>query len=321
MHVALSFPSTNFKDYLDFRRQNDKLLDKGIFGAKIPKPKPTGGKMLIVDWKQKNVVWEKFLPTPSGFIFHKDKLIVCDEIGDRVISVDKEGRGEENISHPLINYPHDIVLHNGNYLVTSTGLDIILEFNRRGKLKYRWSPLAWGYDKTPEGEKRIVDYEKDHRGIRYATLAQTTHINSAIYYDDRGEKLLSTFFHQGQLVLINRSTGEPQIILENLDHPHAIHKGIDNTFILSETGENKIYILDNNLKVVKIFQNIHGCEWIQDAIFTQNGTIMIGDANRSRILEVSYPDFKLICQYKYDPSLKLFKILDLHDEDIQQFLS
>lgn len=321
MYLALSFPSTNFKDYLDFRRKNDKLLAKGIFGAKIPKPKPTGGKLAVVDWNRKKVVWECMADTPAGFIFDTGKFIVCDELGDKVVSINNKGQIKQFLSHPLFNYPHDITFQNGKYLVTSTGLDTILEFNSKGRLTYRWHSVEWGYDKTPEGEKRIIDYNKNHRGIRYATLERTTHINSAIYYNQSGGKILSTFFHTGQLVLIDKSTSKPRVILDGLDHLHAVHKGINNTFILSETGKNRIHILDSNLKTIKTLENKHNCEWIQDAVFTKKGTILIGDANKTRILETSYPDFKLIDVYEYDSNLKLFKIMDLYGAQIQKFVS
>lgn len=137
---------------------------------------------------------------------------------------------------------------------------------------------------------------------------------------EEGDNLLTTFFHKGELVMIDKSTGVPTTIADGLDHPHAIHRGPDGIYIFSETGGNKVHILDPNLKPYKSFENKHECEWIQDSVFSPNGNILIGDANRSTILEVSYPDFRLIDQYKYDINWKLFKIGVEDDEEIARFI-
>jgi len=319
MHIELSFPSTNFRDYLEFRQKNDKLTKEGILGAEVPKPKPKGGKVTIVNWHSKNVAWEAEAPTPAGFVIDQNKLRICDELGDRVVSINNSHEITDFFSHPYFNYPHDIDHIGDNFLVTSTGLDAILEFDRNGQILFQWHGQDWGYDETPTGKKRSVDLSQDHRGVRYATLDRAAHINSAIYMDG-GETLLTTFFHKGELVMIEKTSGAPTIIADGLDHPHAVHRGPDGTYIFSETGLNKVHILDPNLKPLKTYENEHGCEWIQDSVFSPKGTILIGDANKSTILEVTFPEFKLIDQYKYDANWKLFKIGVENEEEIARFI-
>lgn len=320
MYIELSFPSTNFRDYLKFRQQHDKLTSQGILGADVPKPKPEGGKLTIIDWHSKQTLWECEAPTPAGFVLKGKEFLVCDELGDEIVSVNSRGEIKQFFSHPLFNYPHDLTNLDNRFLVTSTGLDSILEFDQDGKLLFEWHAVLWGYNKTPTGQERVIDFSKDHRGIRYATLDRTVHINSAVYFDASGKTILTTFFHTGELVLIDKETGRPQVIIDGLDHPHAIHRGLDNTFIFSETGKSRVHILDGKLKIIKTFDNKHGCEWIQDSVFTPNGTILIGDANKTRILEVSYPDFILLDSYVYDHNWKLFKISWDSEEAIENFL-
>ena len=321
MFVELSFPSTNFQDYLTFRQNNDRLESEGILGASVPKPKPRGGKLVIVDWEKKEIVWETEAPTPAGFVFENEKYRVCDELGDQVVTINSRGDVCSFISHPFFNYLHDIDRLNDRFLVTSTGVDAILEFSRSGKLLFEWHAVLHGYTKTPTGITREIDFDADHRGIRYATLDRTAHINSAAYFDDFGERILTTFFHRGQLVSIDKLTGDYQVIYDGLDHPHAIHRGIDGGFIFSETGVNKVHVLDESLKPVKSFDNIHGCEWIQDSIFNPSGNILIGDANKARIIEVSYPDFMLLDVFEYDHNWKLFKVGWNETEELSRFVN
>src|SRR5438874_1446383 len=83
------------------------------------------------------------------------------------------------VSSPLFNALHSISRTRRGYLVASTGLDLLLEFNRDGKILWNWWATDHGFELTPTGRPRVIDKEVDHRKIKYGTLQQTTHINSA----------------------------------------------------------------------------------------------------------------------------------------------
>ncbi len=76
------------------------------------------------------------------------------------------------------------------------------------------------YARTPKGEKRTVERGLDHHQYNYPTLYQTTHINSAIVLDS--DYYLATLFHQGLLVKINRTNGKLEVLLSELNCPHAL---------------------------------------------------------------------------------------------------
>src|SRR2546421_12559593 len=124
------------------------------------------------------------------------------------------------VSSPLFNALHSITRTRRGYLVASTGLDLLLEFNRNGEILWSWWATDHGFELTPTGRPRVIQKTADHRRIRYGTLQQTTHINSAAELPDG--RFLATLFHQGMVIAIDRETGKWQPVLEGLDHPHAV---------------------------------------------------------------------------------------------------
>jgi hypothetical protein len=320
MYVAISYPSSSFKEYLDFRRQSDPLLENRIFGARtqFKNPNPSGGVLEILDWETKEPVWRHNAPTPAGFVFHKNRLYVCDELGDRIIGLDRNGKIVESVKNNFINYPHDLVHCSHGFLVTSTGLDIIMEVTIEGAINFAWWAMENGYDTTPEGEKRVIDKLKNHRGIRYATLQRTVHINSANYLRGDRTKVVASLFHPGQIVLIDPSRKETHVVVDELDHPHGVHNTPYGGLIFSETGRNRIHVLDRDLQPEQVKEL--DCEWIQDAAFTGKGTILVGDANQHKVHEFTYPRFEKVDSYSYDENLKLFKVEYVTTETLRRFL-
>ena len=83
------------------------------------------------------------------------------------------------VSSPLFNALHSISRTARGYLVASTGIDLLVEFNQQGEILWTWWATDHGFDQTPDGQQRILDKEADQRAIRYGTLEQTTHVNAA----------------------------------------------------------------------------------------------------------------------------------------------
>src|SRR5215469_928319 len=124
------------------------------------------------------------------------------------------------ISSPLFNALHSISRTRRGYLVASTGLDLLLEFNRDGEILWSWWATDHGFELTPVGRRRELDKSADHRTVKYGTLSQTTHINAAA--ELRDGRILASLFHQGMVIAIDRESGEWQPVLGGLDHPHAV---------------------------------------------------------------------------------------------------
>jgi len=109
------------------------------------------------------------------------------------------------VSSPLFNALHSISRTQRGYLVASTGLDLLLEFNRSGEILWSWWATDHGFESTPDGQPRVLDKLADHRSIQYGTRAQTTHINSAAELPDG--RFLASLFHQGMVIASDRETG------------------------------------------------------------------------------------------------------------------
>src|SRR3989442_10596316 len=124
------------------------------------------------------------------------------------------------VSLPLFNALHSISRTRHGYLVASTGLDLLLEFNREGEILWEWWATDHGFEETPTGRHRVLDKSADYRTVQYGTLSQTTHVNSAAELPDG--RILASLFHQGAVIVIDRETGPWQVVLEGLDHPHAV---------------------------------------------------------------------------------------------------
>jgi hypothetical protein len=106
------------------------------------------------------------------------------------------------VSSPFFNALHSISRTRSGYLVASTGLDLLLEFNRDGEILWSWWATDHGFESTPTGRRRKLDKSADHRTIKYGTLTQTTHINSAAELPDG--RFLASLFHQGMVIAIDR---------------------------------------------------------------------------------------------------------------------
>src|SRR5690242_14282929 len=151
---------------------------------------------------------------------------------------------QDVVSSPLFNALHSISRTRRGYLVASTGLDLLLEFERDGEILWSWWATDHGFEYTPTSRPRVIDKAADHRTIRYGTLEQTTHINSAAELPDG--RFLASLFHQGMVIVIDRETGEWLPVLEGLDHPHAVRVLDEEHFSVADTVHGRALLVRIN---------------------------------------------------------------------------
>src|ERR1700736_5582256 len=145
------------------------------------------------------------------------------------------------VSSPLFNALHSISRTERGYLVASTGLDLLLEFNRNGDILWSWWATDHGFEFTPTGSRRELDKSTDYRAVQFGTLAQTTHINSAAELP--GGRVLASLFHQGMVIAIDRESGDWQPVLEGLDHPHSVRILDKSHFTVADTVHGKALLV------------------------------------------------------------------------------
>lgn len=212
------------------------------------------------------------------------------------------------VSLPQFNALHSISRTRRGYLVASTGLDLLLEFNRDGEALWSWWATDHGFEFTPEGRRRKIDKSADHRTIQYGTLSQTTHLNSAAELPDG--RFLASLFHQGMVIVIDRETGEWQTVLEGLDHPHAVRVLDERHFTVADTVRGRALLVNIDKDEGRVVQEIDsGTTWLQDCRYDvdHNCWILVDGKNSRITLRRGRTGERTLAAFDFDPEWRLFE--------------
>jgi len=224
------------------------------------------------------------------------------------VDADLSSLHENVVSSPLFNALHSISRTRQGYLVASTGLDLLLEFNRSGEALWSWWATDHGFELTPSGRPRIVDKTADHRTIKYGTLSQTTHVNAAAELPDG--RILASLFHQGMVIVIERETGAWQPVLEGLDHPHAVRVLDEEHFTVADTVHGKALLARVNKAGGRVEEEIDaGTNWLQDCHYdgTYNCWVLVDGKNSRVSLRRGRSGDKTCSQFDFDPEWRLYE--------------
>ena len=224
------------------------------------------------------------------------------------VDADLSSLHENVVSSPLFNALHSISRTRQGYLVASTGLDLLLEFNRSGEALWSWWATDHGFELTPSGRPRIVDKTADHRTIKYGTLSQTTHVNAAAELPDG--RILASLFHQGMVIVIERETGAWQPVLEGLDHPHAVRVLDEEHFTVADTVHGRALLARVNKAGGRVEEEIDaGTNWLQDCHYdgTYNCWILVDGKNSRVSLRRGRSGDKACSQFDFDPEWRLYE--------------
>lgn len=299
MKFVVSYPQTNW-DYVKFRlnriiRGEDRSNDvfKGSMGGKIQLCEHDGNLGGI------RSVAEYFLDKPFGTQFVEGEGLYfltglpCPEDGiaanEHVARLNSQGAIDLEIRSPLFSQLRSIRRTENGLLVTSSGVDAILEVDFAGKILWSWWATEHGYTQAHGGGTRIVDREIDHRLKCYPGRMQTTHMNSAIVDPYDPAKIITVLFYQGALARIDRKTGKTEVVVEGLSGPHHIRphsKG----YMVSNSRKGQVILFDRDFKAREVIQatcRYFPVKWVQDAIETPFGTHLIADCNTFRLRERS----------------------------------
>jgi len=224
------------------------------------------------------------------------------------VDADLSSLHENVVSSPLFNALHSISRTRQGYLVASTGLDLLLEFNRSGEALWSWWATDHGFELTPSGRPRVVDKTADHRTIKYGTLSQTTHVNAAAELPDG--RILASLFHQGMVIVIERETGAWQPVLEGLDHPHAVRVLDEEHFTVADTVHGKALLARVNKAGGRVEEEIDaGTNWLQDCHYdgTYNCWVLVDGKNSRVSLRRGRSGDKTCSQFDFDPEWRLYE--------------
>lgn len=280
-----------------------------VLGSYQKPQEDTGGLLCLLEdfgCSQKTVD----LKMAAGMVSSDHGILITSFAG--IHEVDAElGTIQQNVvSSPLFNALHSISRTSRGYLVASTGLDLLLEFNRDGKILWEWWATDHGFDVTPTGQPRLLDKSADHRTIQYGTLSQTTHINSAAELPDG--RILASLFHQGMVIAIDRETGEWQPVLEGLDHPHSVRIVSENLFTVADTvhGRALLVRIDESGVRGRVEEEIDAdTNWLQDCHYdaVYNSWVLVDGKNSRLILRRGRSGDKSIAMFDLDPEWRLYE--------------
>jgi hypothetical protein len=299
---------------LFWKKDDLKILPKDDLGPSITGPAEFAGTFVVYNWDSREIIWQadwgKMVSMPAGHCFADGCMYINDLEGGNIFQVDLEnepGRLLKRISHPYLNDIHSLERTKRGLLVTASGTDTILELDMDGNLLWEWWAYEHGYDTSPSGKKRQPERDKEHRDIYYHTRYQTTHLNCANIQDPEKERfVLSTLFHQGQLIRIDRSLPRSEqhgeVILEGLGRPHSIEK-IPGGWICCNSVGKELVLLDEDLKVKDKIPYDGG--WIQDCTRLPNGHVLLNDVDNHVLVEFAGPPWEIVQKTPYDQNWRM----------------
>lgn len=310
MEIIVTFYITkNFKHMIEHWTKNAPLKKFGVYGTKKPIGRQVnlGGLIIRLDWSNKRIAASKKISCPSGFDFKNNLIYVASMRENKIYVLKKELKIIDQINNKYFNDIHSVNITKNGLLITSSGLDLILEISPKGKVLWEWWAFNNGYNTTPLGKERKIKKNINSREIDFPTLEQTTHINSAIFSDDREKELIASLFHQGEVVRINKSSGKAKTILNGLKQPHSVYR-LGENFVVSDTNGKRVIIFNKNGKIInEIFGEFN---WIQDCTKLSNGNYLVADSNNNRIVEVNNKG-RVIDFYNYDKNYKIYQIKEI----------
>ena len=232
------------------------------------------------------------------------------------------------LGHEWFSYIHTIQLSpwlDDHILIASSGFDIVFEmFIPSSRVTFEW--LAWehGFNEAhdPVTGQRILltrseaqarDFEK--QGLRHMlvsnpreqvlpTAMRAAFINSVCYDPLNPEMILGTFFHEGSVYRIDRSSGKAQLSIAHLKCPHGGRRWASHMMCTS-TAQGEVVVKTGMDTVVYSFSNLEGkldslkdLEWLQNSVPIGNLLVTI-DSNRTSFV-IFEPARKLIDIVPYD---------------------
>jgi len=297
MRFLISYPQTNW-DYAKFRlnrivRGKDKSNDvfTGSPGGKIQlleQLEPLGKFRLLDEIYPTKPFGMEYVAGEGLYFITGLPCCIDGQAGDEhILRLNDQGEIDLVIKHPLFSQMRSLRRTKNGILVTSSGIDAILEVNLQGEIIWDWFGTEQGYSTRYGGGERTIDRNFDHRTLCYSGKLQTTHLNSAIVdpYDE--SKILTILFYQGKVARIDRETLKLEHVIENLNGAHHIRphsKG----YMLSNSRKGETHIYDRNFQLLEIIDGTNSLfpvKWVQDTIEQPSGSHLIADCNTFNLRE------------------------------------
>jgi hypothetical protein len=311
MHMLLSCISTQhslLKQHWETSRQEIACPVTVLGSFQKPNGGKTGLLCLLDEYGKPQRALE--LLSPAGMIRSAQGVFVASASTIHEVSPDLSALKQDAVSLASFNVLHSLSRTQRGYLVASSGVDVLAEFDERGQLLWDWWAVEHGFELTPTGEPRALDKSADHRDMRYGTLEQSTHVNSAAELPDG--RILATLFHQGMVILIERAGGTWRPVLEGLDHPHAVRILDAQHFTVADTAHGQALLVGLENERGSVLQKVQvETDWLQDCQYSQRHECwFLVDGKHSRVLRRGgLAGEKPLVTFDFDPEWRLYELL------------
>ncbi len=274
------------------------------------------GAIAAFDFMTGELVYSRILDSPAGFNFAGDQVFVNSMHGSRVLVLDSHFDLVDILATPLMNDLHSITRTSGGFLITSSGTDSVLEVTPEGEPLWTWLACEHGFGQTPRGQAARIDRQHDYRGIPIGTLDQSTHCNSALVTEREGAPLiLATLFHQGQLIAIDKRTGDHTALVHGMQKPHSIRRRA-NGWVISEAHGNAVVLLNDDFWITDVIEK--DFNWVQDTLpLDEPGWLIIADANNNRFVIWDIAKGAPVRELGYSPDWDVYQV-EVADEVWEQ---
>lgn len=311
MKILVSCISTCHSRLKEHWVQSDQHLRRppGALGD-YQKPSNLGGLLCLLNGEGQ-LLKRLPLPMPAGMVASDNgHVLVASRSAIHKVAYDLSAVHQETVSSPCFNALHSLSRTRRGYLVASTGLDLLLEFDKKGNILWQWWATDHGFTRTPMGRERLLDKQADHRDIEYGTLTHTTHINSAVERPDGS--VLATLFHQGMVILIDRRTSQWHAVLEDLDHVHSVRQLDENHFTIADTGRGRALLVRLQAGCGYIEEEIQvDTNWLQDCFYDPelDQWLLVDGENARLLLFGGRSGNRPLAQFTLDPEWRLYDAL------------
>lgn len=294
----------------DDRRPGTSLMEEA--------PRHHEGALAIFDYDTGEMLWSLKLDTPAGFTFDDEHLYLNSMYGNRILAFDRRLRVVDSISLGLMNDIHSVVKDRGRFLVTSSGVDAVLEIGLDGDIEWSWFAGDRAYRQNPKGFLPRVDKRKDYRTVPIHTMDQITHCNSAVPAVVAGRRVvLVSLFHQGEVIAVDYETLNHSVLVTGIGSPHSIRRRRGG-WLVSDSRSGGVVLLDDEFWVQHVVEA--DFDWVQDAVELEDGLLLIADANHSRLVEWDLARHRPRRQLEYPDEWKVYQV-EVPDSAWQEYLT
>jgi hypothetical protein len=268
-------------------------------------PRENEGALAALDPDSGECLWACVLDTPAGFALTDEHIYVNSMYGNRITVLSERLEVVNVLARWFMTDLHSLTVTDSGFLVTSSGVDAVVEVTASGEEVWGWFATDRAYRIGHSGVRRKINRGRDHRQDPISTHDQATHCNSAILHRAGGHELaLVTLFHQGELIAVDRGSGKHSVLVSGMNKPHSVRKAPSGWLVCDSRGDG-VVLLDEDFWISAVVTA--DFDWVQDAV-PNGGQLIVADANHSRLVWWDLAQDRQAEELSYSGQWKIYQI-------------